>query len=69
MDSDELPDLSPGKYKPQPPKHEVMLIPDDSTTLELNQGTAASYSNPPHPGLSHHHLVLPLPMQLLTTIQ
>ena len=49
MDSDELPDLSPGKYKPQPPKHEVMIIPDDSTTTGTESGNSSFIFKPTTP--------------------
>ena len=49
MDSDELPDLSPGEHKPQPPKPEVMIIPDDSTTTGTESGNSSFIFKPTTP--------------------
>ena len=49
MDSDELPDLFLGEDKPQPPKAEVMIIPDDSTTTGSESGNSSFIFKPTRP--------------------
>ena len=52
MDSDELSDLSPEEDKPQPPKPEVMIIPDDSTTSGSESGNSSFIFKPTTPRTS-----------------